>query len=117
MLMYLCDDPLRQMYVLPHRGRGCYPIQSRYNLTGTTSPSADPITPGATGMQNFKSLIGLELEKKTARRKRESKQGLPLSRQHPYHKAKEVLTGGGNRLAVHLTDECVLRKAWSFVAC
>ena len=34
-----------------------YLTQSQYNDTGPTCPSADPITPGATGVSSFKSLV------------------------------------------------------------
>ena len=44
-------DLLRHYYVLPHKYRRCgsnfLPTQSQYTDTGPTSPSTDPITPGA----------------------------------------------------------------------
>ena len=55
-----------------------YLTQSQYTDTGPTSPSADPITPGAWqgshwSVNFFKSLVRLDPEK--SRRKRDSKPG------------------------------------------
>ena len=71
-----------------------YLIQSQYTDTGPTSPSADPITPGA--WQGNHKRANFEVTGMTPPRKNPGASGirtwdLPLSRRTPYHKANEAV--------------------------
>ena len=78
-----------------------YLTQSQYTDTGPTSPSADPITPGA--WQGSHWSANFEVTGMTRPRKNPGASGirtrdLPLSRRTPYHLANEAVGGGGGYL-------------------
>ena len=73
-----------------------YLTQSQYTDTGPTSPSADPITPGA--WQGSHWSANFEVTGMTRPRKNPGASGirtrdLPLSRRAPYHLANEAVAG------------------------
>ena len=73
--------------------------QSQYTDTGPTSPSADPITPGA--LQGSHWSANVEVTGMTRPQKNPGACGirtrdLPLSRRTPYHKANEAVRSMGN---------------------
>ena len=89
--------------------------QSQYTDTGPTSPSADPITPGA--WQGSHWSANFEVTGMTRPRKNPGASGirtrdLPLSRRTPYHWAKEAVSWGGQPLlrGWQASPSCVRRQ-------
>ena len=74
--------------------------QSQYTDTGPTSPSTDPITPGAwqvaTGMLIYKSLVWLDPEKNPGAYGIRTRD-LPLSRRTPWPLGQRGGGDGGNQ--------------------
>ena len=78
-----------------------YLTQSQYTDTGPTSPSADPISPGAWQgnhwSANFLSHWYDSTQKKNPGASGIRTRDLPLSRRTPYHSANEAVGGRGVR--------------------
>ena len=81
--------------------------QSQYNDTRPTSPSTDPIMPGAWqgshGSANF-WVNGMTPPRKNPGASGIRTQDLPLSRQTPYHEANEAVVSS-NRQVIKTKDE------------
>ena len=76
-----------------------YLTQSQYTDTGPTSPSADPITPGAWQGSHWSAnfeVTGMTRPRKTPGASGIRTRDLPLSRRTPYHLANEAVEADEN---------------------
>ena len=91
----ICSDNLTCCHTVIEDADSTFNLtQSQYTDTGPTSPSADPITPGAWQGSHWSAnfqVIGMTRQRKKSGGSGIRTQDLPLSRRTPYHQANEVV--------------------------